>query len=155
MKIEETSKLLLTTLLLILLIVGVCLPLSYLLLDHTLLLSCMLIFVGAVTFFGILMLPGSCSSEGVFDERRVRLAITASLFLMYISYFGTAVFWKDDSMGEFEKELFGSVTNLLAIILPFYFGSSVLSEYLKNRDPDPLKKNKESGLRNKVKSKKG
>ena len=152
MKIEETNKLLLTTLLLILLIAEICLPVSYFLLDNTLFLSFMLIFVGAVTFFGILMLPGSCSSTGVFDERRIRLAITASLFLVYISYFGTAVFWKED-MQTLEKELFSSVTTLLATTLPFYFGSSVLSEYLKNKDPDSLNEKKENELRNQMEPK--
>lgn len=154
MKIEETNKLLLTTLLLILLIVGICLPVSYLWLKHTFPLSIMLVFVGATSFFGILMLPGSCSSPGIFDERRIRLAITASLFLVYISYFGTAVFWKDGKMGGVEEELFNSVTHLLAIILPFYFGSSVFSEYLKNRNPDSPKKNRKNELRNQIEKKK-
>ena len=118
----------------ILLVTMVGLPAAYFLFNHTFVLSLMVIIMGVVTFCGFLMLPGSCDSAGVFDERRIRLAITASIFLTYLTYFGTAVFWNDDSFGGLQKELFDSITTLLTILLPFYFGASVAADYLKQKD---------------------
>lgn len=134
MNINPASSAIFKIAVLILLVTTVGLPAAYFVFDHTFVLSLMVIFVGVITFCGILMLPGSCDAEGVFDERRIRLAITASLFLIYVTYFGTAIFWKEvGKVSKLEESLFESITTLLAIVLPFYFGASVATEYFKQK----------------------
>ncbi len=85
--------------------------------------SMMLILVALVTFFGLLLSPGGLSSDGSLKESRIRFCITATLVVTYVVYFGTTAFWKEE-ISELEKEMISTLTTLLAVALPFYFGAS-------------------------------
>lgn len=93
----------------------------------------MLILVGVVTFFGILMLPDGTDSNTSLSEARVRLCITATLLMVYIVYLGSVVFWRSERMTDFEKQMVSTLTTLLAVVLPFYFGSSAAVDIVKRR----------------------
>ena len=90
----------------------------------------MLIAVGIVTFFGILVLPSD--KDWPPGEARIRLSVTATLLMVYVTYFGTVVFWQE-RISELEKEMVSTLTTMLAVVLPFYFGSSVALDIASKR----------------------
>ena len=92
----------------------------------------MLIVVGLATFFGTLALPGGTEPDGTVRERRIRFCIAATLVVIYIVYFGTTAFWKEE-VSALEKEMISTLTTLLSIVLPFYFGASAAVEIAKRR----------------------
>jgi hypothetical protein len=76
-------------------------------------------------FFGILGLPGGYEAPGgAFTEARIRLAITATL-MEYLVYFGTLVFLpRDQNVVGYDKDVLPTLTDLIKIAIPFYFGAS-------------------------------
>lgn len=94
------------------------------------------VLAGFVTFFGILALPGGKNPDGTFREQRVRFTITASLLICYLVLLTTSVFWRDD---QFNVTMVDTLTNLMMIVLPFYFGSSAAVEWAtKNKKIDSM-----------------
>jgi len=95
------------------------------------------IIVGVVTFFGLVSLPGGLSEDGNFDERRVRFAITATLVIVYVVYLGTTSYWNEkEKMSEYGKLMTQTLTNLLSIVIAFYFGATAAVEVFSRRKKD-------------------
>ena len=94
----------------------------------------MLIGAAAITFFGFLGLPGNIDDKGAFRESRIRLSITGTLLIVYLIYFGSIVYLQPDTDAEGNiikteaESLLPTLTNLLMVTIPFYFGSSVAVE---------------------------
>lgn len=85
-----------------------------------------------ITLFGVLALPGGHDGEGIFREERVRLAIASTLLVVYFVLFSNAVlFGKGDT--NINEEMMKTLTQLMTIVLPFYFGTSGLVEWAKRR----------------------
>ena len=93
-------------------------------------LSLTLVVVGLGTFFGTLATPGGSEPDGTVRERRIRLSIAATLVVIYVVYFGLTAFWKE-AASELEREMISTITTLLSIVLPFYFGASAAVEISK------------------------
>lgn len=91
--------------------------------DNTIL-GVMIAIVAIITFFGIFMLPGR-SEESTIKNSRIRFAIAASLVVVYLIYVGIVIFMPGSLTGV-AKELFPTITTLLAVVVPFYFGAEVV-----------------------------
>ena len=89
--------------------------------------------VGITTLFGVLALPGSTDSQGRFSESRIRLAIALCLITIWIAVFAGLIFFLD-RVSDRENKFFESLTTFITIVLPFYFGASVASDYIKMRN---------------------
>ena len=109
------------------------------LIDPTYGFGLMTIAVGLITFFGILDLPGGVSADGGFTTGRVRFALTATLVVIFVVFFGTTAYWSNDldKVAEFPKLMVGCLSTLLSIIIPFYFGTTAAIEIFKDRSTEP------------------
>jgi hypothetical protein len=47
-----------------------------------------------------------------------------SILVLYLTYFSMAVFW-----GEGKNEMVNTLTNLLMVVIPFYFGASAAVQW--------------------------
>ena len=106
---------------------------------HPMSFSILLVLVTLTTYFGFLMLPGGYREESGFTESRIRLAIASTLTLTYLVYFCTVVFFSKDAAAadRFNPELLGTLTDLLKIVLPFYFGAAAATEiFTKRTEPE-------------------
>lgn len=109
------------------LVVG--LALAYWVFKHDIVLGVILVLIALVTLFGFLGLPGAVGGNGEFRESRVRLAVTASLLVTYLAYFGIVVFLATKDGGSTSEErLLPTLTSLLSVVIPFYFGASAAAE---------------------------
>ena len=89
-----------------------------------------LVVTMVTTLFGVLALPGGLEKDGSFREQRIRFAIATTLVVVYFVLFSNAVFWPPDD--EFiDDDMLNTLTQLMYIVLPFYFGTSGLVEYGK------------------------
>jgi hypothetical protein len=121
------------------------LALAYWVFEHDIVLGVILVLIALVTLFGFLGLPGAVGDNGEFRESRIRLAVTASLLVMYLAYFGIVVFLATTGSGSTSEErLLPTLTSLLSVVIPFYFGASAAAEIsarMKNtaqeRQPGP------------------
>lgn len=114
------------------LIVGVALAYA---IGHDVVLGLTVALIGFVTFFGLLALPGACDEEGSYRESRIRLAITAALLFVYLSYVSVTIFLKiDKEVALVEKNLLPTLTTFLSVAIAFYLGSSAAVEILGRRD---------------------
>lgn len=94
--------------------------------------SILLVLVALTTYFGFLMLPGGFNKESGFSESRIRLAIASTLTLTYLVYFCTGIFFMSDEVqNPVKMELLETLTNLLTIVLPFYFGATAVTEIVQ------------------------
>jgi len=99
-------------------------------------LNAMLGLVAIVSFFGILALPGGWQEGTGFAEGRVRLALTAALVMLYVTYFATSIFWfntPEAQQSELARALFTTLANMLMVVVPFYFGATAATEIAKLR----------------------
>lgn len=91
----------------------------------------MLIGAAIVTFFGLLALPGGISKDGSILESRIRFAVTGCLIIVYLVHFGSIVYddnlLKEDS-GSFAISTISTFSNLLVVVISFYFGSTAAIE---------------------------
>ena len=100
--------------------------------EHSSFLSLMLVLVALVAFFGLLMSPGATNEDGTVREARIRLAIAATLVIVYVVFFGTTVFFRDPkATSGFAEKMLETLTTMLTVVLPFYFGASAVAEYGK------------------------
>ena len=94
-----------------------------------------LIGAALFTFFGLLI--GSIDQNGALRESQIRLAITATLIVIYVVYFGTSVYFiaerneRGEPLPSFAKDLLPTLTNLLMVSISFYFGSTAAIEIAK------------------------
>ena len=112
---------------LILIIVTLSIFLGYSLIGRKSL-SIMLIMVGVVTFFGFLT-----GTESV-DERSMRIAIAASVVMVYIVLLATVIFWveiPDDpktKLPDITQTMLTHFTTIMGVVMAFYFGASAYIE---------------------------
>ncbi|MEJ2094075.1 MAG: hypothetical protein P8X93_02550 [Gammaproteobacteria bacterium] len=85
-----------------------------------------------ITLFGLLALPGARTDEGVFREERIRFAIAATLLVVYFVLFCNSVLF-GESDENINFKMMDTMTTLMTIVLPFYFGTSGLVEWSKQR----------------------
>jgi len=86
-----------------------------------------------ITLFGVLALPEGRDDKGVLREERVRLAIAVTLLVVYFVLFSNAVLFGNND-ANINGEMMDTLTQLMTIVLPFYFGTSGLVEWAKRRD---------------------
>jgi len=86
--------------------------------------------VGGMAFFGILIWSSVNSSTDKFDMGEVRTAITGSLVIVYFVVLGFVLFLNKPA--EINQDavnvLLTSFTDLMKIVIIFYFGSRSLEE---------------------------
>lgn len=114
--------------------------LAYWVFKHDVVLGVTLVLIAFINFFGFLGLPGAVGRGGEFRESRIRLGIAASLLLVYLTYFGTIVFLAAPQNPTQEEKLLATLTSLLSIVIPFYFGASAAVEIgsrLKKDNSEP------------------
>ena len=108
---------------------------SYVIFRGTQPLSVMLALVAAITYFGTLSIPGGGTKDEAITEGRIRLALASTFVIVYLVYLSTAIFWTVP--GGAEQTLAGplveTLTDLIKIVLPFYFGVSGAVEIAKSR----------------------
>ncbi len=97
-------------------------------------LTMMLAAVGFVTFFGFLSLPTAGGEVGQLTEPRMRIALTAALVLTYLVYFSVAV-WRADAGDDLSMELLETLTSMIMVVLPFYFGVTGAVEIARTLSP--------------------
>ncbi len=85
-----------------------------------------------ITLFGLLALPGARTDEGIFREERVRFAIAGTLLVVYFVLFCNAVLFGEGDK-SINSKMMDTLTMLMTIVLPFYFGTSGLVEWAKRR----------------------
>lgn len=92
----------------------------------------MLAVVGIVTFFGFLRLP--MGGAPGFSDGKMRSALTGALVMTYLVYFSSTIWTAGHpSQADRANELLETLTGLLAIVLPFYFGVTGAVEIAKGR----------------------
>ena len=84
-----------------------------------------LICVAVTTLFGTLCVGGNQADQGSFSESRIRLAIALSILVLYLLFFSMAVFWRTDGLNP---KMIETLTNLLMVVIPFYFGASAAAQ---------------------------
>jgi hypothetical protein len=95
--------------------------------------SLMTIGVGLYTFFSLLSLP--LNKVTSISGEQVRFAITVTLVVVFIVYYGTVGYWSDEEgLGAYGKELMGALSSLLAIVIPFYFGAGAAIEISEKKN---------------------
>ena len=94
-----------------------------------------------ITLFGLLALPGARNNEGVFREERIRFAIAATLVVVYFVLFCNSVLFGEGDK-SINPEMMKTLTQLMIIVLPFYFGTSGLVEWAKRREDNSGNTNK-------------
>ena len=117
--------------------------LAYFVFKHDVVLGLTLVLIAFITFFGLLCLPGAVGGGGEFRESRIRLGIAGSLLLVYLAYFGTVVFLANPTVANESRELLPTLTSLLSVVIPFYFGASAAVEIgsrLKKDRPETREK---------------
>lgn len=92
-----------------------------------------LILSTIVCLFGVLALPGGRDDKGVFLEARVRLSIAVTLLVVYFVLFSNAVLFGSGDT-NINKDMMTTLTQLMTIVLPFYFGTSGLVEWAKRKE---------------------
>lgn len=96
-------------------------------------LAVMLALVGLITFFGFLSLPTDGSQVSGLSDSGMRFALTAALVMTYIVYFAAAVWRSGTGQAEMSKDLLSTLTNMIMVVLPFYFGVTGAVEIAKVR----------------------
>jgi hypothetical protein len=104
-------------------------------------LSITLLLSMVITLFGLLALPGARNNEGVFREERIRFAIAATLVVVYFVLFCNSVLFGEGDK-SINPEMMKTLTQLMIIVLPFYFGTSGLVEWAKRREDNSGNTNK-------------
>ena len=89
-----------------------------------------LVFTAVLTLFGTLALPGAQDESGNFREQRIRFSIAITILILYLIYFSMAIFWQTGT----NKDLVATLTNLMMVVIPFYFGASAAAQIAKRRD---------------------
>jgi hypothetical protein len=90
-----------------------------------------LMSVAVITLFGTLAIRGGQDAQGGFTEGRIRLAIAMSLLVLYIVFFSMAVFWAAEGTNQ---KMIETLTNLMMVVMPFYFGASAVAQVNKNKE---------------------
>jgi hypothetical protein len=88
-----------------------------------------LVFTAVLTLFGTLALPGAQDEGGSFREPRIRFSIAITILVLYLVYFGMAVWWDTGT----NKEMVETLTNLMMVVIPFYFGASAVAQVAQKR----------------------
>ncbi len=93
--------------------------------------------IGVITFIGLLMLVNSVSESRSFDKGEMRKAITGSFISVYFAVVALLMFKGVKTVDpDLSKTIIGHLTYLVGIIIVFYFGTSGVREFLKNRKPE-------------------
>lgn len=93
------------------------------------------IFTAILTLFGSLALPGAQDENGNFREERIRFSIAISVLVVYLVYFCGAVWW----YGGKKNEMVETLTNLVMVVVPFYFGASAAAQIVQKKLQSPSK----------------
>ena len=86
---------------------------------------------GILTLFGTIAVPGSQNPDGSFKEQRIRLSITMSILVIYFIWWSFSLQWTNSD--EPLNPMFGTLTDLIKIIIPFYFGASAFAQWSENQ----------------------
>ncbi len=93
--------------------------------QHRAYLGVMMVAIAVIVFFGLLSLPQTSDGGATITEARIRLAIAGTLLLEYLAYFGFVVFLeRNKNEVGFAETVFPTLTGMIQIVLPFYFGAS-------------------------------
>ncbi len=93
-------------------------------------LSIMMVGVALISFFGFLKLD---RASGV-DERSMRLAIAASLIIVYLALLSTFAFWREGrELSKAAEPLLNHFTTITGLVIAFYFGASAYTEVMGRR----------------------
>ena len=90
-----------------------------------------MIIAGTATLFGTLAVPGGQNADGSFREQRIRLSITMSILVIYFIWWSFALQWSNPDLPL--DPMFQTLTDLLKIIIPFYFGASAFAQWSERR----------------------
>ena len=109
-------------------------------------LAMMLATVAFVTFFGFLSLPTDGEDVRKLTEPRMRLALTAALVLTYLVYFSVAA-WRAEvkTTAELPMDLLQTLTTMIMVVLPFYFGVTGAVEIARSLSHTPGRAKQDSG----------
>jgi hypothetical protein len=92
-----------------------------------------LIGAGLITFFGFIW--NGLGADGELALGEMRTALTASIVIVYLGMVTLFAFFSGNiPVPETTKTLLSSFTSLVAIVVPFYFGASVASDYIQAKD---------------------
>jgi hypothetical protein len=89
-----------------------------------------IISAGVLTLFGTLALPGAQDEDGSYREQRIRFSIAITFLVVYLVFFGMAVFWDTGTNAKMVETL----TNLMMVVMPFYFGASAAAQIAKKKE---------------------
>jgi hypothetical protein len=111
---------------------------SYVVFEGAQPLMVMLALVAAITYFGLLAIPGGWGVDTGFTEARIRLALASTFVMVYLVYLSTVIFWTvpEEPRQTYAKDMVGTLTDLIKIVLPFYFGASSAVEIAKSRSKE-------------------
>lgn len=87
-----------------------------------------LISAAVLTLFGTLAVPGQDGSSS-FSEQRIRLAVLMAVLVLYLVFFGMVIFVTAE--GQTNQKMVETLTNLMMVVLPFYFGASAVAQIVK------------------------
>jgi hypothetical protein len=95
--------------------------------------SLMTIGIGLYTFFSLLNLP-LAEKASIFGER-VRFAITVTLVVVFVVFYGIVGYWTPEEVpSQYSRGLMDSLTQLLGIVIPFYFGAAAAVEIFERKN---------------------
>jgi hypothetical protein len=97
--------------------------------------SLAVVWVAVITFFGFVY--GMHGQQQKLDDGSMRIAITASIVSTYLVVVGLVVFYKGPSeLSAVTETMLGSFTALVALVVPFYFGSTAYVQAAKLKQGD-------------------
>jgi hypothetical protein len=98
--------------------------------------------VAVVTFFGFLILGYISRDTLPFSESPLRVAISASTIVVYLTIVGIVSFYapieKDMKLHPMQEQMINSFTTVVGIVVAFFFGSSA---YMSRRKDQSQEKN--------------
>jgi hypothetical protein len=94
--------------------------------------SYLLIISAIIALFGTMAIAGAQHSDGTFREQRIRLSVAFAILVVYLIYFGMAIMWGGQKEGS--QKLLETFTNLMMVVIPFYFASSAAVEWSARKD---------------------
>jgi hypothetical protein len=83
--------------------------------------------IGVITFLGILVLSHRSGHRG-FSTGEMRSAIAATFMVVYFTMLGILMFFYG-KLPEMAPTLIKNFTNLMGVVIAFYFGSTAVVEY--------------------------
>lgn len=93
--------------------------------EYSVIYASMTALCGLITYFGLLGDPAAKEDDGEISDKQMRFSIASTLLVVFLVYYCTTAYWNEkEKVSEYFKLMFPAFTQLLTIVLAFYFSAS-------------------------------